>query len=174
MSNELELECINKIKFFASSIYNYGYSIKLKFLKAKEIDINLLPEDQLKDRLNFVFFNLFEDLLQNGGCFDFEELECISKVFGISINSFVNFMCDFANLSTELLNKNYSERSQKEMVEVETLKVSMKKFKMNMLNFILTSLMRIAKDIMDEKINELCLDDYGNIFVIEPLLFGGR
>ena len=109
MSNELELECINKIKFFASSIYNYGYSIKLKFLKAKEIDINLLPEDQLKDRLNFVFFNLFEDLLQNGGCFDFEELECISKVFGISINSFVNFMCDFANLSTETILNSYSE-----------------------------------------------------------------
>lgn len=174
MNNKLELEIVNKIKFYSKVLREKGFDIKLKFWNTVPLDMSGLDITSLKDVLYSNFYNVFETLLREGGSFTGYELESIAIMFGISVNELTDFLNNFIEISSKVINKNIKDRTLEENVDVKIIYIDLERFRVNILNYILQALMEMAQKLDNGILDEEVVQKYDNMFIIESLLFGGR
>lgn len=172
MNENLELEAINKIMFYSTILRERGYDIKFKFWNTNPIELDGIDALDLKNQLRNSFYNLFETLLREGCAFNEYDLNSFGVLFGTTNMEFVEMLENFVQVAGRVLNK--EKRSLEDEVDVKIIGVSMEQMRMNMLKYILQSLMDMTEKLHDGVIADEITQKYDDIFIIETLLYGGR
>ena len=174
MDDNLELECINKIMLYGTILKDRGFDIKFKFWNTNPIDITDLDILTLKNSLYFAFYNVFEILLRDGGAFNRFELEAFSTMFAVSPERLIEFLNNFVDVSSKVMNKSNEQRSEEEKIDVKILSLDLNNYRKRMINYLLEALMEMTQKLYDGIVDEEILQKYDSLFIIESLTFGGR
>lgn len=174
MNGNLELELINKIMFYGTVLRERGFDIKLKFWNSNPIEITGMDNLALKSSLDYAFYNVFETLLREGGAFNRFELEAFSSIFEIPTAKLTEFLNNFIEVSSKVINKSDKERTWEENLDVKMLSWDLDNYRRRMLDYLVNSLMEMTQKLYDGVVDDEILQKYDSLFIIESLTFGGR
>ena len=174
MENNLELELINKIMLFGTILKERGFDIKLKFWNVEPIEITASYIMALKNSLHYAFYNVFEILLRDGASFNRYDLEAFSSMFGVTVENFIEFLDNFIDVSSRVMNKKAEQRTEEDNFKVMILSWDLNNYRKRMINYLLEALLEMTQKLHDGVVDEEIVQKYDSLFIIESLNFGGR